>query len=94
MILFVLKKNKILYLYIDYRKLNNITIKNRYLLFNINKLQNRLFEAKYFIKLNLQKVYNQIRIKTKKKKTAFCIQYKLYKYTIILFEFTNISTIY
>ncbi len=66
LILFVSKKNRILYLYIDYRKLNNITIKNRYLLFNISELQNRLFEVKYFIKLNLQKTYNQIRIKAEK----------------------------
>ncbi len=33
-------------------------IKNRYLLFNISELQDRLFEAKYFIKLNLQEAYN------------------------------------
>ncbi len=37
-ILFVLKKNKTFCLYIDYRKLNNITIKNQYLLFNISEL--------------------------------------------------------
>jgi len=35
---FYIKKNKTFYLYINYRKLNNITIKNRYLLLNINKL--------------------------------------------------------
>ena len=38
LIFFIFKKNKTFYLYIDYRKLNNITIKNRYLLFNINEL--------------------------------------------------------
>ncbi len=67
LIFFVLKKNRILCLYIDYRKLNNITVKNQYLLFNISEFQNRLFETKYFIKLNLQEAYNQIRIKTEKK---------------------------
>ena len=66
MILFVLKKNEIFRLCVNYRKLNNITIKNRYSLFNINEFQNRLFEVKYFIKLNLQETYNQIRIKAKK----------------------------
>ncbi len=65
-ILFVSKKNRIFRLYVDYRKLNNITIKNRYLLFNISELQNRLSGAKYFIKLDLQEAYNQIRIKTEK----------------------------
>jgi len=65
-ILFVSKKNETLRLCVDYRKLNHITIKNRYSLFNISELQDRLFEAKYFIKLNLREAYNQIKIKTRK----------------------------
>ncbi len=93
-ILFIFKKDGELRLYIDYRKLNNITIKNCYLLLNISKLQNRLFGAKYFIKLDLQKAYNQIRIKTEEKwKTAFCTRYKLYEYLIMLFGLTNVSAI-
>ncbi len=52
-----------------------------------------MFEVKYFIKLNLREAYNQIRIKIRKeKKTTFCTQYKLYKYTIMSFELTNVST--
>jgi len=43
--------------------------------------------------LNLQKAYNQIRIKIEKEwKITFCTRYKLYKYTIMLFELTNVST--
>ena len=38
LILFVLKKDGLLRLYVDYRKLNDITIKNRYLLPNIREL--------------------------------------------------------
>jgi hypothetical protein len=38
LILFVLKKDRLLRLYIDYRKLNNIIVKNRYLLLNILEL--------------------------------------------------------
>ena len=41
-ILFVLKKDEELRLCVDYRKLNEITIKNRYSLFNIEELQDRL----------------------------------------------------
>ena len=37
-ILFILKKNSGFRLYIDYRKLNDIIIKNKYLLFNIAEL--------------------------------------------------------
>ncbi len=40
-------------------------------------------------------MYNQIRIKTEKEqKTAFCIQYRLYKYIIILFGLTNAPATY
>ena len=49
-ILFVFKKNDTFRLYVDYRKLNNITIKNRYSLLNINELRNKLTKIKYFIK--------------------------------------------
>ena len=73
--IFVSKKDEIFRLYVDYKKLNDITIKNRYLLSNISELQNRLSRAKYFIKLNLREVYNLIRIKNKKIKNS--ISYSL-----------------
>ena len=57
---FVLKKKGKLRLYVDYRKLNEITIKNRYLLLNIEELQDRLTDVKWFIKLNLREAYNLI----------------------------------
>ncbi len=94
-ILFTLKKNEKLRLCVDYQKLNDITIKNRYSLPNISELQNRLFEVKYFIKLDLREAYNQIRIKIEEKwKIAFCIRYKLYEYIIMSFELINVSTTY
>ena len=40
-ILFVLKKDGILYLYINYQQLNNITIKNRYVLLLMLELMNK-----------------------------------------------------
>ena len=45
-ILFVSKKDEELRLCVDYRKLNEITIKNRYSLLNIEELQDRLQGAK------------------------------------------------
>ncbi len=62
-VLFVLKKNGILRLYIDYKILNKVTIKNRYFLFLILKILKRFGSAKIFLKLNLQKVYYYIHIK-------------------------------
>ena len=59
----MLKKNNELRFYIDYRDLNAIIIKNRYLLFLIFETLNRLCELKIFIKLNLKNVYYKFRIK-------------------------------
>ena len=59
-IFFTLKKNDKFRLYVDYQKLNDITIKNKYLLFNINELQNKLQKRKYFIKIDLCEIYNLI----------------------------------
>ena len=53
----MLKKNDELRLYIDYRDLNAIIIKNRYLFSLIFETLNRLCELKIFIKLNLKNVY-------------------------------------
>ena len=63
-VLFVPKKNGKLRLYVDYRKLNEITIKNRYPLLNANELRDRFIKAKWFTKLDIRGVYNLIRIKT------------------------------
>ena len=62
-ILFTPKKDGSLRLCVDYRKLNDITIKNRYPLPNIGELQDRLGKAKIFTKLDLRGVYNLIRMK-------------------------------
>ena len=51
-ILFVPKKDGKLRLCVNYRKLNDITIKNRYPLSNISELQDRLSGAKIYTKLD------------------------------------------
>ncbi len=66
-ILFVLKSNNKLYLYIDYRNLNTITIKNCYLLSLIIKMLDCLYKTKYFIVLNLKNIYYCIYIKRNNK---------------------------
>ena len=92
-ILFVFKKNETLRLCVDYRKLNEIIIKNRYSLLNINELQNKLSKTIYFTKLNLKGAYNLIRMKTREKwKTIFRTRYEHYEYTIMSFELINAST--
>ena len=57
------KKNNKLRLYIDYRDLNAIIIKNRHSFPLISETLNRLYESKIFIKLNFKNVYYKLRIK-------------------------------
>ena len=59
-ILFVFKKGEKLYLYVNYKDLNAIIIKNRHSLSLITKTLNRLCEIKRFVKLNLKNVYHRI----------------------------------
>jgi hypothetical protein len=62
-ILFVKKSKDDLRLCVDYKKLNVITIKNRYSISLVNQLLNRFSEVKKFTKLDIQTAYNFIRIK-------------------------------
>ena len=57
-VMFVLKLNSSLQLVIDYRCLNNITIKNHYPLPLISDMLDRLQGAKKFTKLNCKNAYN------------------------------------
>ena len=52
-ILFVPKKNKEMRLYVNYRGLNKIIIKNYCSLPLISKTLDQMIDTKYFIKLNL-----------------------------------------
>jgi hypothetical protein len=65
LILFIKKKDDELKLYVDYRELNEITIKNRCSLFLIEEVMNRLVEIKIYIKLNIRVVYNLIRVRAR-----------------------------
>lgn len=62
-ILFVPKFNRGLRLCIDYRSLNNLTIKNKYPLSLVDKSLGRFGQAKQFIKLDFINAYYQICIK-------------------------------
>ena len=57
-ILFVKKKDGSLRLYVDYRKLNEMTIRNSYPLPLISELLDRVKGAKFFTKLDLKSAYN------------------------------------
>jgi len=91
-VLFVSKNEENLYLCIDYRDLNEITVKNHHSLLLINETLNHLSEVKMFIKLNLKDAYYCIRIKKDDKwKIIFCIHYNHFKYMIMSFKLINAS---
>jgi len=91
-ILFVLKLNKSLKLCVDYRALNNITIKNSYSLSLIAELQNRLQSAQWFTKFNILETFNWIWIKEEDEwKTVFCTRLEHYEYLIMRFNLINAS---
>ena len=64
-VIFVKKKDGTLRLCIDYRQLNKMTIKNRYLLPHIYDLFDQLCGATVFSKIDLRFGYHQVRIKDK-----------------------------
>ena len=75
---------------IDFRKLNDITIKNRYPLPNIRESQDRLSGAKWFTKIDLRDAFYGIRIaKGEEWKTAFRTRYGLYEFQVIPIGLTN-----
>lgn len=89
-ILFVPKKNGKLRLCVDYRQLNDITIKDRYPLPLISELRDRLHKAQWFTTLDLKGAYNLIRIKQGDEwKTAFRTKLGHYEYLVMPFGLTN-----
>jgi RNase H-like domain found in reverse transcriptase/Reverse transcriptase (RNA-dependent DNA polymerase)/Integrase zinc binding domain/Chromo (CHRromatin Organisation MOdifier) domain/Retroviral aspartyl protease len=89
-VLFAPKKDGTLRPCIDYRKLNEITRKNRYPLPRIDELQDRLLGAQWFTALDIRDAYYRIRMKEGEEwKTAFRTRWGLYEYQVMPFGLTN-----
>ena len=84
------KKDKTLQLCIDYRKLNRVTIKNRYPLLRIDDLFDQLKGARVYSKIDLHTVYHQLRVREADiPKTSFKMRYGHFKFTVMPFGLTN-----
>jgi hypothetical protein len=89
-VLFVKKADGSLRLCVDYRGLNEITVKNRYPLPLIQETLTRLSKAKWFTKLDLRGAYNLVRIAEGEEwKTAFRTRYGHFEYNVMPFGLTN-----
>jgi hypothetical protein len=89
-ILFVDKKDGTRRMCIDYRPLNDVTVKNKYPLPRIGDLFDQMKGAKIFSKIDLRSGYHQLKIRLENiPKTSFTSRYGLYEFTVIPFGLTN-----
>jgi hypothetical protein len=84
------KKDETPRMCVDYRSLNEVTIKNKYLLLWIEDLFDQMKEASVFSKIDLGSGYHQLKIRESDiPKTTFYTWYGLYEYTMMSFGLTN-----
>jgi hypothetical protein len=89
-VIFVEKKDGTQRMCVDYRLLNEVTIKNKYPLPRIEDLFDQMRGAKVFSKIDLHSGYHQMKIRWSDiPKTAFTTRYGLYEYTFMSFGLTN-----
>ena len=89
-VLFVKKKDGSMRMCVDYRSLNEVTIKNKYPLPRIDDLFDQLKGAKFFSKIDLRSGYYQLKIRMEDvPKTAFVTRYGQYEFTVMPFGLTN-----
>jgi hypothetical protein len=75
---------------VDYRTLNDVTVKNKYPLPRIEDFFDQMRGARVFSKIDHRSGYHQMKIRPLDiPKTNFSTQYGLYEFTVMSFGLTN-----
>nr|GEX81324.1 putative reverse transcriptase domain-containing protein [Tanacetum cinerariifolium] len=94
-VLFVKKKDRSCRICIDYRELNKLTVKNRYLLQRIDDLFDQLQGSRVYSKIDLRSGYHQLRVHEEDiPKTTFRTRYGHYEFQVMPFRLTNASAVF
>nr|GEX38001.1 putative reverse transcriptase domain-containing protein [Tanacetum cinerariifolium] len=89
-VLFVKKKDGSFWMCIDYRELNKLTLKNRYLLLRIDDLFDQLQGLSIYLKIDLRLGSHQLRVREEDiPKAAFRTRYGHYEFQVMSFGLTN-----
>ncbi|GJY14646.1 putative reverse transcriptase domain-containing protein [Tanacetum coccineum] len=94
-VLFVKKKDKSFRMFIDYRELNKLNVKNRYPLPRIDDLFDQLQGSSTYLKIDLRLGYHQLRVRVEDiPKTAFKTRYRHYEFHVMPFGLTNAPAVF
>ena len=88
--LFTMKVNENLRFCVDYWKLNVMIKRNRYFLFLIKEIIEKIIKCKHFIKLNIIAIFNKFRMHFDNENyTTFITVLNIYKYRVLSFDLIN-----
>ncbi|GKB39424.1 putative reverse transcriptase domain-containing protein [Tanacetum coccineum] len=94
-VLFVKKKDVSFLMCIDYRELNKLTVKNRYLIPRIDDLFDQLQGSSVYSKIDLRSDYHQLRVREEDiPKTAFRTSYGHYEFQVMPFGLINALVVF